>query len=210
MTNLFNNISNKQKEKIYHFLQANTINYPKNVNILSNVSKNDFIGIIEEGNAELTYNDYDGNKTILTTLEKDSIFGSLILNINSNEITCITKDKTKVTYIDYERITDKENIKKDYYLDFINNLLIILGEQLKEKNERIEILTKKTTRDKILQYFQIMSKKKGSRTFHMNITFTELANYLSVDRAAMTREIKLLKQEGFIKIDKKKVTLKIV
>ena len=209
MTNLFDNISNKQKEKIYNILKANTSNYPSDINIISNVNKQDFIGIIEEGKLELVFNDYNGNKTIISTLEKDSIFGSLFINITSEEITCITKEKTKVTYIEYERIIDN-NIKNDYYDTFIKNLLLILKEQLIENNERIELLTKKTTRDKLLSYFKLISRKKGSRTFNLQLSFTELADYLSVDRSAMTREIKYLKEEGFIKIDKKKVTLNIM
>ena len=99
------------------------------------------------------------------------------------------------------------SIKYDYYLTFIKNLLIILEEQLTSKNERIAILTKKTTRDKLLQYFKLTSIKKGSRTFTIPYSFTELAGYLSVDRSAMTREIKYLKDEGFIKIDKKRITI---
>ena len=207
MSRLFDNISEKNKEKIYKILKTTTNNYPKDINILSNVNRPNFIGIIEEGTAQLVFNDYLGNKTILETLKEEDIFGSLITNINSDEITCITKEKTRVTYIDYDRITDTENIKYDYYLTFIKNLLIILEEQLTSKNERIAILTKKTTRDKLLQYFKLTSIKKGSRTFTIPYSFTELAGYLSVDRSAMTREIKYLKDEGFIKIDKKRITI---
>ena len=203
MSRLFDNISEKNKEKIYKILKTTTNNYPKDINILSNVNRPNFIGIIEEGTAQLVFNDYLGNKTILETLKEEDIFGSLITNINSDEITCITKEKTRVTYIDYDRITDTENIKYDYYLTFIKNLLIILEEQLTSKNERIAILTKKTTRDKLLQYFKLTSIKKGSRTFTIPYSFTELAGYLSVDRSAMTREM----DEGFIKIDKKRITI---
>ena len=169
MSRLFDNISEKNKEKIYKILKTTTNNYPKDINILSNVNRPNFIGIIEEGTAQLVFNDY--------------------------------------LDIDYDRITDTENIKYDYYLTFIKNLLIILEEQLTSKNERIAILTKKTTRDKLLQYFKLTSIKKGSRTFTIPYSFTELAGYLSVDRSAMTREIKYLKDEGFIKIDKKRITI---
>ena len=209
MTLLFNNISNNQKKKIYHILQANTVNYIKDINIISNINKNTFIAIIEEGKVELIYNDYQGNKKILNTLEKDSIFGNLLINI-TEEITCITKENTKVTYIDYDKITNNELIKNDYYIIFLNNLLTILEEEIRKKNERIEILTKKTTRDKLLDYFKIQSINKGSKTFDLGLSFTELANYLSIDRSAMTREIKILKDEGFIIINKKRVTLNMM
>ena len=83
----------------------------------------------------------------------------------------------------------------------------ILGNQITTKNSRIELLTKRTTRDKILEYFKMQSQKKGSKVFTIPLTFTELANYLSVDRSAMTREIKNLKDDGFIKTNGRKITL---
>ena len=207
MSNLFNNITKKKKEKIYYYLQVNTVNYPKNINILSNDNKSNYIGIIEEGKLELTYNDYNGNKTIISSLEKNDIFGSLLLNITSDEFSCITKEKSKISYIEYEKIIEKDFIKQDYYYTFIKNLLTLLKEQINDKNEKIELLSQKTTRDKLLLYFKLQAVKKKSRTFNMPISFTDLADYLSVDRSAMTREIKFLKEEGFITINKKKVTL---
>ena len=207
MSNLFNNITKKKKEKIYYYLQVNTVNYPKNINILSNDNKSNYIGIIEEGKLELTYNDYNGNKTIISSLEKNDIFGSLLLNITSDEFSCITKEKSKISYIEYEKIIEKDFIKQDYYYTFIKNLLTLLKEQINDKNEKIELLSQKTTRDKLLLYFKLQAVKKKSRTFNMPISFTDLADYLSVDRSAMKREIKFLKEEGFITINKKKVTL---
>ena len=83
----------------------------------------------------------------------------------------------------------------------------MLTEQISIKNSRIEVLTKRSTRDKLLEYFKFQSKEKKNKTFTIPFTFTELANYLSVDRSAMTRELKYLKQEGFIRTDGRKITL---
>lgn len=208
MTNLFKNISEKHIDKLLHVLRANTIMYRKNVNILSNNNMDDFFAIIEEGSIQLIYNDYDGNKTIIEEFHEGEIFSSLISQINSEEITCITKDKTKITYIEFDQITNNEIIKTDSYIIFIKNLIKILSEQVTSKNNRIELLTKRTTRDKILEYFKMQSSEKGNKTFTLPITYTELANYLSVDRSAMTREIKYLKNEGFIETNGRKITLR--
>ena len=207
MTNIFNNISEKNIDKLLHILKANTIHYSKNVDILSNNDMDDFFAIIESGSLQLVYNDYEGNKTILEEFQEGNVFGSLISQIHSNEITCITKEKTKITYIEFNQITNNEIIRTDSYILFIKNLIKILSEQVTAKNNRIELLTKKTTRDKILEYLKLESKKKGSKTFTLPITFTELANYLSVDRSAMTREIKYLKNEGFIETHGRKISI---
>ena len=188
-------------------MQANTIKYRKNVNVLSNVNREDFIGIIDTGCVQLIYNDYDGNKSIIEEITEGEIFGSINYVLNAEEITCITKEETQITFIEYEQITNDEIIKNDFYIIFIKNLIKILGNQITTKNSRIELLTKRTTRDKILEYFKIQSHKKGTKSFNLPMTFTELANYLSVDRSAMTREIKNLKDEGFIKTNGHKITL---
>ncbi|MBQ8534516.1 MAG: Crp/Fnr family transcriptional regulator [Bacilli bacterium] len=175
---------------------------------MSNVNREDFIGIIDSGSVQLIYNDYDGNKSIIEEITEGEIFGSINYILQAEEITCVTKEETQITFIEYEQITNDEIIKNDFYIIFIKNLIKILGNQITSKNSRIELLTKRTTRDKILEYFKMQSQKKGNKTFTLPMTFTELANYLSVDRSAMTREIKNLKDEGFIKANGKKITIK--
>lgn len=207
MTNLFNKISEKNIDKLLHILEANTISYGKNIDILSNTNMNDFFAIVEEGIIQLIFNDYEGNKKIIEEFHEGDVFSSLISQIKSEEITCITKEKSKITYIEFDQITNSEIIRTDSYILFIKNLIKILSEQITNKNNRIELLTKKTTRDKILEYLKIESQKKGSKTFTLPITYTDLANYLSVDRSAMTREIKYLKNEGFIETNGRKISL---
>ncbi len=207
MQNLFENISPKNQEKLLKMLKAHSIPYMKGVNILSNVNRDNFIGIVDEGSLQIVFNDYNGNSIIIDELEQNQIFGNLISSINSEECEVITKEKTKVTYIDYDNITQPEIIKTDFYIIFVKNLIKIMAEQLNLKNERIEILTKRSIRDKLLEYFRILSSKKGSKNFTLPFSFIDLANYLSVDRSAMTRELKYLKTEGFIKIEGKRVYL---
>lgn len=207
MTNLFENINDKNIEKLKRILKANTVNYKKNVNVLSNVNRDDFIAIIDTGSVQLVFNDYDGNKTILEEITTGQIFGSLTVPIHSEEITCITKEDTQITYIEYNEITNDEIIKTDFYIIFIKNLIKLLSQQVSTKNNRIELLTKRSTRDKLLEYFRMQSQEKGNKTFTIPMTFTELANYISVDRSAMSREISYLKEEGFIKTNGKKITL---
>lgn len=207
MTKLFENINDKNILKLKRILNANTVVYQKNVNILSNVNKEDFIAIVDTGNIQFEYNDYNGNITLLEDIGPGEIFGSLNSYIHNEEVSCITKEKTQITYIEYNEITNDEIIKTDSYIIFIKNLIKLLSEQVSSKNNRIELLTKKTTRDKLLEYFKLQSQVKGNKTFTIPITFTELASYLSVDRSAMTREISYLKEEGFIKTEGRKITL---
>ena len=207
MTNLFDNINDKNIEKLKRFLRTTTIKYPKGVNILSNVNKDNFISIIESGSIELLHNDYNGKQTIIEELKEGDLLSSLTSLIQSDEIISLTKEITNITYIDFNQITNDDFMKSEFYIIFIKNLIKLLSEQLNNKNKRIDLLTKHSTRDKLLEYFKFLSKEKKSKTFLIPMSFTELANYLSVDRSAMTREISYLKEEGFIKTNKRKITL---
>ena len=207
MTNLFANLSDKEIKKLMQVLKANTFTYRKDVNILSNVNKDDFIAIIDSGNIQLIYNDYNGNKTIIEDLSTGEIFGSLTYSLNNDELSCITKEETQITYIEYNQITNDEIIKNDFYIIFVKNLIKLLSDQLNRSNQRIELLTQRTTRDKLLGYFRNQVGSKSNKSFTMPITYTELASYLSVDRSSMTREITYLKEDGLIKTNGRKITL---
>jgi len=208
MTNLFENINEKDIDKLKRFLRANTSTYPKNINVLSNIYKSDFIAIIEEGTVDIEFCDYEGNKTIMETLNKGNFFGSLTFSLNNEEISCITKEKTQITFIEYNQITNNDMMKNDYYIIFIKNLIKLLSEQVSLKNSRINLLTKKTTREKLLKYFKMISKETGNNNIYIPISFTELAEYLSVDRSAMMREISYLKEDGLIRTNGRNITLR--
>lgn len=206
MSNLFKQISVKEKEKLLKFLEANTFIFKKDTTILSTLKNENIIGVIISGYAQIVRTDYNGNRTIIEELEKESLFGSSISSLSSNECDIITKEDTKVLIIDYDRIISLDYNNR-YYNQFIKNLLEITTKIIDEKNERIEILTKKTIRDKLLEYFNIISKKHGSRNIYLPFSFTDLADYLAVDRSAMTRELKYLKEEKLITTKGRKIIL---
>lgn len=209
MSNLFANISEKEMLKLKKILRASSQKFKKNVNVLSNVNRDDFIALVDYGSIELIYTDYEGNKTVIEELETGEFFGTLTSSVKNEGISCITKEDTEITFIEYDQITNDEIIKNDFYIIFIKNIIKILTEQLNTRNTRIELLTKRTTRDKLLSYFKYIDKKTGdgSKIIRIPLSYTELANYLSVDRSAMTRELKYLKEEGFIEQINKKIKL---
>jgi len=207
MTNLFANISEKNQEKLLRILEAHTLNFKKNCQVLTTVKWENMIGVILSGYMQITRVDYNGNRTIIEELEENAVFGTAISSLNNAEYEIITKEETKIVVIDYNSIITEEGSKHSYYNQFIRNLLEIYTEKINKKNERIEILTKKTIRDKLLEYFKIVSKQNGSKIIYLMMTYSELADYLSVDRSAMSRELKYLLEEGFIKKDGKKITL---
>ena len=204
--NPFFNIADEDKIKLLKNLEALTYTFNKNEEILKKIKNRNYIGIILEGIIQIIKTDYNGNRTIIEELTDNDIFGSKISSLSNNEYTITTKDITKIIIVDYEQLI-RSNNTNNYYNQFIKNLLEIIINSINDKNNRIEILTKKTIRNRLLEYFKIVSLKNKSKNIYLPFTFTDLADYLAIDRSAMTRELKNLKEEGFIEIKNKRITL---
>lgn len=205
--NPFENISPKNREKLMRSLEANIHTFKSGMNILSNANNENLLGIIIYGYIQIIKTDYNGNITIIEKLEDNAIFGNMISNISNNEYQVITKEETKVILLDYDRILNNLKQNSAYY-QFIQNLLKIISNKIHEKNERIEVLTEKTIRNKLLKYFDVIKPNTYSKIIYLPFTYTELAEYLSVDRSALMRELKNLRDEGIIETKDKKIYLK--
>lgn len=203
---LFYNISKFQKEKILQYLEANILFFKKNNIILSSVKKDDIIGFVVEGHLQIIKTDYNGNETILEDLYENDVFGTNISFISNNEYSIKTKEDTKIVILYFDEIINKE-LNWAYYNQFLKNLLEIVNNKIISNNERIYILTNKTIRNKLLAFFKIVSDKNNSKYIYLPFSFTELADYLAVDRASMHRELKHLKEEGIIDIKNKRIKL---
>lgn len=207
MTTLFDGINTKNKEKLLKILETHPLHFQKNTSLLSMIKGENSIGFITHGYAQIIKVDSNGTKTIIEELMDEDTFHTSLLSFSKNEYDIIAKEDTELILIDYESIFQIEEKNKEYYVQFIKNLLQITLKKTEERNERIEILTQKTIRNKLLEYFNIMSNKHGSKFIYLPFNFIDLADYLAVDRCAMSRELKNLKEEGFIEIKGKRITL---
>ena len=206
MANIFNNIDTKNKYKLLKSLRADIYSFEKDKSIINTIIDDNTICLIIKGSIKIIRNNDNGSTTIFDKLNENDIFGSTIYNLNGDDYDVITSDDTQIIIINYNDIIKYRNNNR-YYNDFIKNLLIIYNDKIKEFNERINILSKKSIRNKLLEFFNLSFTKNNSRNIYLPFTFTELADYLAVDRSAMTRELKVLKDEGFIRITGKRITL---
>lgn len=206
-TKIFQNIENEDINKMLKCFEAKKRIFKKESIIMNYLGNTSTIGIITKGKAELIRNDYNGNRTIIETLTEDDIFGEVFSSYNINELSIKASEETEVLFIDYYHITKRCKKACPYHSKLVENTLNILSEKIVNINERIEILAKRTIREKLLAYFDIMSKKRLSKTFTIPFTYTDLADYLGIDRSAMQREIKNLKEDNLITTNRKKITL---
>ncbi len=207
MNSPFEELTKLQINKLFDLLGAHFYTFNKNQEILPTIKNNNIIGIIMDGSAEIINIEYNGNAILIEELAKDSIFGTNISGTNNENYQIIAKQDTLVAIIDYDKLINPNNLKHNFFNIFFRNLFEIINTKSKEKNERIRVLEKKQIREKLLEYFNIKHKKSFSNYFYLPFSFKDLADYLAVNRSAMFRELKHLKEEGFIEIHNRKITL---
>lgn len=207
MVSPFNNITDLQRHKLLNLLQVHIYKYQKAQEILPTINSENIIGIILTGKAEMLNIDYNGNQILLERLEENSVFGTNINPINQYNCEIIAKEYTEVLVINYNSLFNEENIKHFYFNIFMMNLFDIINTKFKETNEKMRVLEQKTIRDKLLEYFEIQYKKTYSKTIELPFNLKDFADYMAVNRSAMFRELKYMKEEKFISINGKKITL---
>ena len=184
--------------------------FSKNEVITTYIQKRNQFCILISGNADLVRYDLNGNRTIVEHLSKNDIFGEVFYTVTTNnELLVEAREKCEVLIYIYNNIHKKCKTNCKFH-QFLNEYLpeLILNKVI-DLNMRVELLTKRSIRDKLLGYFTLLSTRNLNKTFTLPFSLTDLADYLSVDRSAMMRELKILKEDGFIEKNKNKFTLKI-
>ena len=207
MNSPFEDLTKFQKKKLFDLLEVHFYRFTRNQEVLPTLKHENIIGIIMQGSAQIINIEYNGNEIIMEELSKDSVFGTNISLTNSDEHQILAKEDTEVLVIDYNKIINPKNLRYSYFNIFFKNLFTIINDKFRETNERVKILEKKQIREKLLEYFEIEYKKNYSNSFSLPFTFRDLADYIAVNRSAMFRELKHLKEEKIIEVKDKKITL---
>lgn len=159
------------------------------------------IGFIEYGNAKVVKTDMDGNTTIIKELKQHDIFSNLFFDSLEDDIYIISSKETKVIFIDYYDAIKNCNRGCSYHNNMIFTLFELLIRDYKQQNEKIELLSKRTVRDKIM--FFLSQRMNEENVFYVTTSYTAIAEYIAVDRSNFMRELKKLEKEGQIKKENK-------
>lgn len=206
---LFEEISSRDCQKMFGCLKVMKKEYKSGECIYSLEENEGQIGILESGSAYMERIDIDGNSTMLDHLGPGEIFGEMVAFSNQygDSFRVICEKNCKVGYVPYKKIISPCGEACACHHQMIENLLSIISEKAQALSERIEIISNRTTRGKLLYYFQIQATKNGSRHFELPFSVTTLAEYLCVDRSAMAREISNMKSDGILEMSRRDVTL---
>ncbi len=182
--------------------------FKKGETITTYIQKRNQVCILISGEADLIRYDFNGNKTIVEHFSKNDIFGEVFYIVTTNnELFVIAKQSCDVLFFIYDNVNQKCKLSCKFHQILTDNLSSFILQKVITLNSRIELLTKRSIREKLLGYFTILSTRTLRKSFTLPFSLTDLADYLSVDRSAMMRELKSLKDEGFIEKNGNNITL---
>ena len=168
------------------------------------------VGIIERGAASLLRIDADGVATVLEELHAGGVFGKDLAFAGSREdsLEVVCRTACDVLFIDYPHILKRcENACYHHSL-LVQNMLRLMADKAQSLSERVDVLSRRSIREKLLCYFRQQSEKEGANTFTLPFSLSTLADYIATDRSAMMRELKRLREEGTVSSDGRRFTLR--
>lgn len=167
--------------------------------------ENDTICIIKEGTVYLTTDNAENQRRIISCYEKGDIIVTCIVPESDNRIFYLSaKTNCKIDFVKYSKFTaccEKHCSKHQRIIS------AYIKKSHKKSLAHTDILCQQTLRSKLLTFFEYIKTEKGKNTFYLPLPLSDLADYLSVDRSAMMREIKKMNEENIIISEKRKITV---
>ncbi|MCL2045592.1 MAG: Crp/Fnr family transcriptional regulator [Oscillospiraceae bacterium] len=160
------------------------------------------IGMILSGSVKVIKEDYDGNIFIMTELGKSDLFGEAFAcaGVKRSPVTIQATTKTEVMFIDFQKVLSTCSSACSFHTKLIENMLSLIAQKNLLLNQKIDILSKRSTREKLLAFLE-MFRIDGNK-FLIPYNREEMALYLCVDRSAMSYELSKMRDEGIIRYKK--------
>ena len=211
-TMLFNSIPQNHILTILTFLSPEIKKYRKDQLIIDEGDTVNSLSIIIEGSVHIQTLDYWGNINIKANIGQYGIFGETFTCLPDIKANCqaIAQSDCVILNLDINTVLQtKESSTSElpYYNQLLHNMLNILASKNYMLTEKIDIMNKKTTRDKLIEFLTQQSKLNQSNTFTIDFNRQQLADYLAVDRSGLSTEISKLVQEGLIETKRNQFTL---
>ena len=162
------------------------------------------IGVILEGSVDMIKEDFWGNKTILMRMGQGSIFGETFICGSDSLATvsfCAASDTTAI-FLPFKRVMHTCTNACAFHHRLVENMVQLIADKNLELMRKVEVVTKKTLREKILAYLSQQAQQHGGSYFEIPLGRMELAEYLCADRSALTRELNAMKEEGILDYDR--------
>ncbi|PKM74417.1 MAG: Crp/Fnr family transcriptional regulator [Firmicutes bacterium HGW-Firmicutes-16] len=206
---LFAGIEETELKSLLSCLAAKTVRFDKNCIVFRCGEAISSFGIVLSGQVQIYQDDYFGNRSILGNVGPGGLFGEsfAFAEINELPVSVITPTESELMFIDCGRLSSPCANACSFHSRLIRNLMNIIARKNVTLTQKIEFTSKRTTREKLLSYLSSEAQKAKSNSFSIPFSRQELADYLSVDRSAMSAELGRLKDDGVLDFRKNQFEL---
>ncbi len=206
---LFSGIEKTNLLAMLKCLSAKSMVYEKDEYVVSAGESVSKIGIVLSGSVDLIKEDYWGNRTIFARAGAGEMFGEAFSCSESKimPLSVVALERSQILFIDYRKIITTCSSSCEFHTRLISNMLRILAEKNILLMQKMEHITKRGMREKILSYLSEQAVLQKSNTIAIPFNRQELADFLSVDRSAMSKELCRMRDEGMLEFRKNRFTL---
>ena len=196
---IFQGIAFTDFEQVLNCLSANTASYKKNDFILTTGEAVSFVGLVLSGSVQVIKEDMEGHISIITELGASEVFAEVFAcaEMTKSPFTVQAVEDSEILLMNYKRILSTCTSACPFHARLIENMLRLIARKNIMLHQKNEILSKRTTREKLLAFFEM--QRGAERTFTIPYNREELAQYLCVDRSAMSSELCKMRDQGIIK-----------
>lgn len=169
------------------------------------------VGMVLSGSVHLIREDYWGNRTILSEVLPGDLFGEAYASLRTESIpvSCIAPENCSILFLDISKIITVCSSACHYHTRLIQNLLMVMAQKNVSLTQKLDHMSKRSTRDKLLSYLSAQALKSKNNNFTISFNRQQLADYLCVDRSAMSNELSKLRDEGILTFHKNDFTLSL-
>lgn len=197
---LFQGIGQQDLDDVIGCLNGKTVDVPKGTPVFLEGESVRFVGVVLLGTVQVIREDYYGNRSVMTVLQPGDLFAEVFscAGYETMPVSAIALTDSEVLLLDCRHVFTSCSGSCHFHNKLLKNLLQGMAQKNLALTRKIRYMSKKTTKDKLMAYLSDQAKQQGSREFVIPHNRQSLADYLGVERSAMSAEISKLKKSGQI------------
>ena len=203
-TQLFSGVGEGEIEMMLSCLGARLCEFAKGEYVIRQGEHLNEIIVLTEGKLHIQKDDYWGNRSILRQISVGEMFGEAYVAPESGVILndVIAVEKSTVIFFDVKRMLTTCTSACKFHSLVVKNMFFAISEKNRKLVQKLNHMSKRTTREKLISYLSEEARKQNSSYFTIPFNRQQMADFLSVDRSAMSNELCKMRDEGMLEFDK--------
>ena len=205
---LFRNMKDSEILEALETIASHRRSYPKRTLVMRDGDTMAQVGIILSGNLHLFHIDENGNSNLMENLGVGESIG-LLNAIGEYRLhsSAESTEETEILFLNVSQLLRKNVLTAPIQIRFLQNLTVAVAQQAHRLTRKLEDSIRRSTRERLQDYLSDQFHKAGSKTFSIPLNRQDLADFLFVDRSAMSNELCKMRDEGLLKFEKSKFEL---